>query len=116
MAEEGGYQHFMLKEIFEQPQGCSRRCGGDVEPGRGTLPELNLTREIIERIDKIVIVACGTSWHAGLVGKFMIEQIARVPVEVELGIEFRYRDPIIERGPSSSGSPSPERPPIRLRR
>ena len=97
MAEKGGYKHFMLKEIFEQPQGIIDTMRGRISEDRGeiTLPELNLTKEIIERIDKIVIVACGTSWHAGLVGKFMIEQIARVPVEVELGSEFRYRDPII---------------------
>jgi glucosamine--fructose-6-phosphate aminotransferase (isomerizing) len=97
MAEKGGYKHFMLKEIFEQPQGIIDTMRGRISEDRGeiALPELNLTREIIERADKIVIVACGTSWHAGLVGKFMIEQIARVPVEVELGSEFRYRDPII---------------------
>ncbi len=72
----GGYKHFMLKEIFEQPQGIIDTMRGRISEDRGeiALPELNLTREIIERIDKIVIVACGTSWHAGLVGKFMIEQ------------------------------------------
>jgi len=97
MAEKGGYKHFMLKEIFEQPQGIIDTMRGRISEERGEiiLPELNLTREAVEGIDKIVIVACGTSWHAGLIGKFMIEQLARVPVEVELGSEFRYRDPII---------------------
>ncbi len=97
MAEKGGYKHFMLKEIFEQPQGIIDTMRGRISEDRGeiVLPELNLSRQAIERIDKIVIVACGTSWHAGLVGKFMIEELARVPVEVELGSEFRYRNPII---------------------
>jgi len=97
MAEKGGYKHFMLKEIFEQPQGIIDTMRGRISEDRGEiiLPELNLTKETIERIDKIVIVACGTSWHAGLVGKFMIEELARIPVEVELGSEFRYRNPII---------------------
>ncbi len=97
MAEKGGYKHFMLKEIFEQPQGIIDTMRGRISEERGEiiLPELNLTREAVERIDKIVIVACGTSWHAGLVGKFMIEELARVPVEVELGSEFRYRNPIV---------------------
>jgi glucosamine--fructose-6-phosphate aminotransferase (isomerizing) len=97
MAEKGGYKHFMLKEIFEQPQGIIDTMRGRISEDRGEiiLPELNLTKEVIEGLDKIVIVACGTSWHAGLVGKFMIEELARVPVEVELGSEFRYRNPII---------------------
>jgi glucosamine--fructose-6-phosphate aminotransferase (isomerizing) len=97
MAEKGGYKHFMLKEIFEQPQGIIDTMRGRISEDRGeiVLPELNLTKEVIEGLDKIVIVACGTSWHAGLVGKFMIEELARVPVEVELGSEFRYRNPII---------------------
>jgi glucosamine--fructose-6-phosphate aminotransferase (isomerizing) len=97
MAEKGGYKHFMLKEIFEQPQGIIDTMRGRISEDRGEiiLPELNLDKRAIERIDKIVIVACGTSWHAGLVGKFMIEELARIPVEVELGSEFRYRNPII---------------------
>ncbi len=97
MAEKGGYKHFMLKEIFEQPQAIIDTMRGRISEDRGEimLPELNLTKEVVESIDKIVIVACGTSWHAGLVGKFMIEELARVPVEVELGSEFRYRNPIV---------------------
>jgi len=99
MAERGGYKHFMLKEIFEQPQGIIDTMRGRISEDRGEilLPELNLSKQAVERIDKIVIVACGTSWHAGLVGKFMIEQLSRIPVEVELGSEFRYRDPIISK-------------------
>jgi glutamine---fructose-6-phosphate transaminase (isomerizing) len=97
MAEKGGYKHFMLKEIFEQPQGIIDTMRGRISEDRGEiiLPELNLTGQAVERVEKIIIVACGTSWHAGLVGKFMIEELARIPVEVELGSEFRYRDPII---------------------
>jgi glucosamine--fructose-6-phosphate aminotransferase (isomerizing) len=98
MAEKGGYKHFMLKEIFEQPQGIIDTMRGRISEDKGevALPELNLTKAAVENIDKIVIVACGTSWHAGLVGRFMIEELARVPVEVELGSEFRYRNPIID--------------------
>jgi glucosamine--fructose-6-phosphate aminotransferase (isomerizing) len=97
MAEKGGYKHFMLKEIFEQPQGIIDTMRGRISEERGEvyLEEINLDAEEIKKIKKIVIVACGTSWHAGLVGKFMIEEMTRIPVEVELGSEFRYRDPII---------------------
>ena len=97
MAEKGGYKHFMLKEIFEQPQGIIDTIRGRISEERGEvyLPEINLDEERIKGIKKIFIVACGTSWHAGLVGKFMMEKLLRLPVEVELGSEFRYRDPIV---------------------
>lgn len=98
MAEKGGYKHFMLKEIFEQPQGIIDTVRGRIseEAGEVYMPEINLTSEKIKEFDKITIVACGTSWHAGLVGRFMMESILRMPVEVELGSEFRYRDPIVD--------------------
>ncbi len=98
MAEKGGYKHFMLKEIFEQPQGIIDTIRGRIseEEGEVYMSEIKLTPEEIKKFDKITIVACGTSWHAGLVGKFMMESVLRVPVDVELGSEFRYRDPIVD--------------------
>ncbi len=97
-AVKGEYKHFMQKEIFEQPRALIDTLGGraDFENGRVHLPEMNLTPELAQRINKIFIVACGTSYYSGLVGKFMIESIARVPVEVEYASEFRYYNPIID--------------------
>ncbi len=97
-AVKGEYKHFMQKEIFEQPRALIDTLGGraDFENGRVHLPEMNLTPELAQRINKIFIVACGTSFYSGLVGKFMIESIARVPVEVEYASEFRYYDPIVD--------------------
>ena len=97
MAEKGGYKHFMLKEIFEQPQGIIDTIRGRISEERGEiiLPEIGLSDEQIRDVEKIMIVACGTSWHAGLVGKFIMEQMLRIPTDVELGSEFRYRDPIV---------------------
>ncbi len=99
-AVKGEYKHFMQKEIFEQPRALIDTLGGrvDWENGHIHLPEMNLTPELAQRIRKIFIIACGTSYYAGLVGKFMIEAIARIPVEVEYASEFRYYDPIIEPG------------------
>ena len=97
MAEKGGYKHFMLKEIFEQPQGIIDTIRGRISEERGEviLPEIGLSDEQIKDVEKIMIVACGTSWHAGLVGKFIMEEMLRIPTDVELGSEFRYRDPIV---------------------
>jgi glutamine---fructose-6-phosphate transaminase (isomerizing) len=97
-AAKGEFKHFMQKEIFEQPRALIDTLGGrvDFENGRVLLPEMNLTPELAQRLKKIFIVACGTSYYAGLVGKFMIESIARVPVEVEYASEFRYYNPIID--------------------
>ncbi len=97
MAERAGYKHFMLKEIFEQPRAISETLVGRLSPDRGvvTLDELGLDTAALKNVDRLVILACGTSWHAGLVGKFMIEQLARLPVEVDYGSEYRYRDPIV---------------------
>jgi glucosamine--fructose-6-phosphate aminotransferase (isomerizing) len=96
-AEKGGYQHFMLKEIFEQPRAVQETTLGRVgqETGRIFLDEMELTPAEFAAIKQVKIVACGTSWHAGLSGKFMIEKLARIPCEVDYGSEFRYRDPIV---------------------
>ncbi|TXD43335.1 glutamine--fructose-6-phosphate transaminase (isomerizing) [Lujinxingia vulgaris] len=96
-AEKQGYKHFMLKEIFEQPARIIDTLRGrvSVERGEVNLPELALDEDAVKAIDKIVFVACGTSYFAAQVGRYMIEQHARIPVEVELASEFRYRDPIV---------------------
>jgi glucosamine--fructose-6-phosphate aminotransferase (isomerizing) len=96
-AVKGEYKHFMQKEIFEQPRALIDTIGGRVnfDTGEVTLNELNLTSELANRLTKLIIVACGTSYFAGLVGKFMIETLARLPVEVEYASEFRYYNPII---------------------
>ncbi len=98
MAEKGVYKHFMLKEIFEQPRAIRDTMLGRVsqESGQIFLNEVNLTSKEFAEFKSVKIVACGTSWHAGLAGKFMIERLARIPVEVDYGSEFRYRDPIVD--------------------
>jgi glucosamine--fructose-6-phosphate aminotransferase (isomerizing) len=98
MAEKGGYRHFMLKEIHEQPRAILDTLAGRMRPETGEvfLETLPLPAEKLQALSKVVVVACGTSWHAALVGKFMIEQLARIPVEVDLGSEYRYRDPVVE--------------------
>jgi glutamine---fructose-6-phosphate transaminase (isomerizing) len=97
MAEKGGYKHFMLKEIFEQPRAVRDTTLGRVgqESGRIFLDEMDITPKEFRAFQSVRIVACGTSWHAALAGKFMIERLARIPVEVDYGSEFRYRDPIV---------------------
>ena len=98
LAEKGGYKHFMLKEIFEQPRAVRETALGRVhrQTGRVYLDEMGLTPQQFGQIRGVRIIACGTSWHAGLAGKFMIERLARLPVEVDYGSEFRYRDPILD--------------------
>jgi len=98
MAEKGGYKHFMLKEIFEQPRAVKDTVLGRVgqETGRIFLDEMDIAPAEFARFRQVKIIACGTSWHAGLAGKFMIEKLARIPVEVDYGSEFRYRDPVVE--------------------
>ncbi|MBW6521142.1 MAG: glutamine--fructose-6-phosphate transaminase (isomerizing) [Desulfoarculaceae bacterium] len=93
MAEKGGYRHFMLKEIFEQPQAIINTVSGriDLETGAVELPEIHLGADDLENIDRIFLVACGTSWHAALVAKYWIERWAGIPVEVDIASEFRYR-------------------------
>jgi glucosamine--fructose-6-phosphate aminotransferase (isomerizing) len=97
MAEKAGYKHFMLKEIFEQPTAARETILGRVsqESGLVFLEEMKIGSARLAAVDRITILACGTSWHAGLVGKFLLEQIARVPVEVDYGSEYRYRNPIV---------------------
>jgi glucosamine--fructose-6-phosphate aminotransferase (isomerizing) len=97
-AEKGAYRHFMQKEIHEQVRSLTDTLAGrvDFENGRIRLPELNLTPDLAQRIQKIYITACGTAAYAGMVGKFLIEKIARIPTEVVIGSEFRYSDPIVD--------------------
>jgi len=97
MLEKGGFDHFMLKEIYEQPRSIRDCMRGRIYPSSGQV-QLGGIKEYAEKlknIDRIIIVACGTSWHAGLVGEYLIEECARIPVEVEYASEFRYRNPII---------------------
>jgi glucosamine--fructose-6-phosphate aminotransferase (isomerizing) len=97
-AEKGEYRHFMHKEIHEQVRSLTDTIGGrvDFDAGRIHLPQLNLTPDLAQRIDKVFITACGTASHAGMVGKVLIESIARMPVEMDIASEFRYRDPILD--------------------
>jgi len=99
MAEKGGYKHFMLKEIFEQPRAVRDTVLGRVgqESGRIFLDEMDISAKVFREFQSVKIIACGTSWHAALAGKFMIEKLARIPVEVDYGSEFRYRDPIVSK-------------------
>ncbi len=98
MAEKSGYRHYMLKEIHEQPRAIRDTVAGRVslDSGELFLDEANLPSDAIASLDRIHIAACGTSWHAGLVGKFLIEDLARIHAEVDYGSEFRYRDPILD--------------------
>src|ERR1700756_1702408 len=98
MAEKGGYKHFMQKEIFEQPRAVRDTLLGRIsqDTGKVFLDEMAITEKQFREFQQVCIVACGTSWHAGLAAKFMIERLARVPVEVDYGSEFRYRDPIVD--------------------
>jgi glucosamine--fructose-6-phosphate aminotransferase (isomerizing) len=97
-AQKSGYEHFLLKEIHEQPQAIIDTLRGRIAQERGwvLLPELDAIWERIGATDRATIVACGTAWHAGLVGKFVLERLARMPTEVDYGSEFRYREPLIE--------------------
>ena len=96
-AEKGGHKHFMLKEIFEQPTAARDTILGRVSLDQGQifLEDLNLSEDAVRALRKVTIIACGTSWHAGLVGKYLIETLAQVPVEVDYGSEYRYRNPIV---------------------
>jgi glutamine---fructose-6-phosphate transaminase (isomerizing) len=96
--ERGGYDHFMLKEIFEQADTVRNTMRGHLleEEGSARMSGLNLTDDDIKKIDRIVITACGTSWHSGLIGEYMLEEMARIPVEVEYASEFRYRNPVVD--------------------
>lgn len=96
-AEKEGYPHFMLKEIFQQPVALEETIMGKVSRAGVYLGEINLTKKQIKSIERVILTGCGTSWHAGLVGEYMIEELARIPTEVEYAAEFRYRNPIIDR-------------------
>jgi glucosamine--fructose-6-phosphate aminotransferase (isomerizing) len=96
-AEKGGHKHFMLKEIYEQPTAARDTILGRVSLDRGQifLEDLNISEDTLRSVQKVSIIACGTSWHAALVGKYLIEALAQVPVEVDYGSEYRYRNPIV---------------------
>jgi glucosamine--fructose-6-phosphate aminotransferase (isomerizing) len=96
--ERGGFEHFMLKEIFEQPESLANTLRGHLLEDEGTarVTGLNLTDDELKAVQRIVITACGTSWHSGLIGEYMLEELARVPVEVEYASEFRYRNPVVD--------------------
>ena len=98
MAEKGGYKHFMLKEIFEQPRAIRDTLLGRIsqDSGKIFLDDMQISEQQFREFESVRIVACGTSWHAGLTGKFMMERLARLRVEVDYGSEFRYRDPILD--------------------
>src|ERR1039458_8989113 len=97
MAEKGGYKHFMLKKIHEQPRAVGDTILGRVarDSGRVFLDCMEISEAEFRSFQQVKIIACGTSWQAGLAGKFMIEKLARIPVEVDYASEFRYRDPIM---------------------
>ncbi len=99
MAEKAGYKHFMLKEIFEQPWAVKETVLGraSVETGKVFLHEIEIPDQKLREVERIVILACGTSWHSALVGKFLFETLARIPVDVDYGSEYRYRDPIVSK-------------------
>ncbi|MEO7973680.1 MAG: glutamine--fructose-6-phosphate transaminase (isomerizing), partial [Thermoanaerobaculia bacterium] len=96
--EKGGYKHFMLKEIHEQPQAARDTFGGrvDFETGKIGFDALELAPDYVRSLSRIQLLACGTSWHAAHIGKFLIEEMARIPVEVDYASEYRYRDPIVD--------------------
>ena len=96
-AQKGGFAHFMLKEIFEQPKAVADTLLGRLQAGRIRLDELNLSDKELKDLKKITVIACGTAYHAGLVAKYAIEKWAKMPVDVELASEFRYRDPIVDK-------------------
>lgn len=97
-AEKGGYEHFMLKEMYEQPKGVADTLLPRIKDGEVVIDELNMTDEELLSVKKIYIVACGSAYHAGVTGKYVLENLARISVEVDLASEFRYRNPVMEEG------------------
>jgi glutamine---fructose-6-phosphate transaminase (isomerizing) len=97
LAEKGGYRHFMLKEIYEQPRAVADTLRGRVSPESGTvvLPDIGLDPDVVAGLQRVVFIACGTSYHAAIVGRFMVERLAGLSAEVDLGSEFRYRDAVL---------------------
>ena len=94
-AEKGGFEHFMMKEIFEQPKAVRDTITPRIRNGHIVLDDITLTAEELRRFTKINIVACGTAYHVGVVAKYAFEELLRIPVEVDVASEFRYRDPIL---------------------
>ncbi|MBW2965867.1 glutamine--fructose-6-phosphate transaminase (isomerizing), partial [Candidatus Woesearchaeota archaeon] len=94
-AQKGNYEHFMLKEIFEQPSSIKNTISSRIKDSKVIFEDFNLPEDYLKTINRIVIIACGTSWHSGLVGKFIIEALGKIPVEVDYASEFRYRNPVI---------------------
>lgn len=94
-AEKGGYEHFMLKEICEQPEAFKKTLSGRIVDGKVKFNELNFTKEQVEKWKKVFIIACGTAYHSGLIGKPLIEDFLKIPVEVDIASEFRYREPLL---------------------
>jgi glucosamine--fructose-6-phosphate aminotransferase (isomerizing) len=99
MAEKGGFKHFMLKEIFEQPRAAADTMAGRVRADKGEVrfEDFALSPELLRSFRKVSIAACGTAWHAALIGKYLLEKFARIPVEVDIASEFRYRGPLVDR-------------------
>lgn len=95
-AEKGGYEHFMLKEIYEQPKAVESTISPRIKDGEIVIEELNMTPEEIQKVKRIYIIGCGSAYHVGMIGKYVLEKMTRIPVEVDLASEFRYRDPILE--------------------
>src|SRR5207253_1097198 len=103
-AQKSGYDHFMLKEIHEQPAAIRDTLAGRVDsPGHLSLDELRVSEDVLRNVDKVFVVACGTAFHAGLVAKYAIEHWTRLPVEIEIASEFRYRDPVLDAGTLTFG-------------
>lgn len=95
-AEKGGYEDFMLKEINEQPKAIKDTMTSRIMEGKEvTLDDISITKEYLDNVDRVYIVACGTTYHAGVIGKYAIEKLVRIPVEVDIASEFRYRDAVI---------------------
>jgi len=94
-AEKGGYEHFMMKEMYDEPKVIRDTINPRIKNGELVLDSINITKEDIEKFEKINIVACGTAYHAGVIGKYIIEKLCRIPVEVDVASEFRYRDPLV---------------------
>ena len=95
-AEKGGYEHFMLKEIYEQPKVVADTINPRIEDGKIVLNEINMSEEEIQRLNRIYIIGCGSAYHVGMAAKYMIEETVRIPVDVDLASEFRYRNPILD--------------------
>ncbi len=96
-AEKGGFDHFMMKEIFEQPRAVEQTLSGRIKNGKAYFEDFKLTAEKIKDINRIVIIACGSAYHAGIVGKYVLEETLRIPCEVDLASEFRYRKPLVDK-------------------